>query len=368
MEKHITIKSTRVDDPNIEVIKDFFRTEFPPIAAGNTESMVTLIAGKIIGSRSYRLAGAPTLESQVEIRGVIRDAIESGKRIPMLVVCGPKKTDNSESIDIAELSALRVLACVQRQVQEYYPTGLDIILRIEDSTGYFLEGESPEITNSIEVYTEELRALIRILGYDNFITAVRETSIIEYGIFKAEGERLYPYFYNYLMESEVEHLDKWEKLDSYKVLQKVGWVGIIPPEMREYYHRRYSLIYPEMSAMERLDLMAKYFGITLARGVLDGIGSRPEWNHRFIQINFAPPVTGEPKNRTTTRIYYRTVPLSHTKKHLPFWRAKGYLKLNGNARISLATWNEKLDLIPFEVQLSRGEDTVTIKADYMIVE
>ena len=36
--------------------------------------------------------------------------------------------------------------------------------------------------------------------------------------------------------------------------------------------------------------------------------------------------------------------------------------------MSIATWNEKLDLTPFEVVLRKGEDEVRIKADYMIVE
>ena len=152
------------------------------------------------------------------------------------------------------------------------------------------------------------------------------------------------------------------------MLQGLGWSGTIPPEMREYYHHRYSTLFPNMTELERLEAIARYFASTLARRRLNATADNPEWNGKFIQINFAPPTAGDDMKRTATRLFYRTVPMSHTKKHLPFWRAKGYLKLNGQARISLATWHEPLELTPFEVELSRGTDTVTIRADYMIEE
>jgi len=90
MEK-IEITSPKLDDPNLSLIKEFFRTEFPPLAKGDTESLVALIASKIIGSRNYRLAGAPSIENQAAIRGVIRTNIEQGTPIPFLVPSGPKK-------------------------------------------------------------------------------------------------------------------------------------------------------------------------------------------------------------------------------------------------------------------------------------
>jgi hypothetical protein len=365
MNDDVIIK-TKLDDPNGELIANFFRVEFPPLTGGNIESLVGIITSKMVGSRNYRLAGCPNPESEVAIRDVIRVSIESGKPIPVLVVCGPKKPVIGESIDIAELSALRILACVQRQVQEVYPVGLDIRLRIEDSTGYYLEGTSEIIHNSMEKYITDLSALIRILGYDNFITPIRETALGLYPIFRDTANRLLPLFENYLSKSSMMPQSEWTNLDSFKLLQEKGWNGIIPPEMREYYHHRYTLLYPLYNESERLDAIAKYFAITLARPRVNGIGANPEWNNKFIQINFAPPVNGEPLNRTTTRLYYRTVPFNHTKRHLPFWRAKGFLKLNGLVRISLATWNEELDLNPFEVELTKGIDKVIIKSDYII--
>lgn len=363
----INIKSKRFDDPNLEMITNFFRTEFPDLAGGNTESLVALIADKMIDSRNYRLAGRPTPESEVAIRDVIRLSLESGKPIPILVVCGPKKPQSGESIDIAELSALRILACVQRQVQEFHPAGLDIRLRMEDTTGMYLEGLDRVVTDTMEKYITDMATLIRILGY-NFITPIRESSLVNPSVFIKEGHNLFPHFFDYLKESTIAPVEQWTNLDSFRMLQSFGWNGTIPPEMREYYHHRYSLLFPAMTELERLEVIARYFAITLARHKVKALAIDPEWNGKFIQINFAPPVTGEPLNRTSNRLYYRTVPMSHTKKHLPFWRAKGYLKLNGQARISLATWNEPLDLTPFEVELSRGMDTVTIRADYMIEE
>jgi hypothetical protein len=364
MNNDVIIK-TNVDDPNSELIANFFRVEFPLLVGGNVESLVSIITSKMVGTRNYRLAGCPNPESEVAIRDVIRLSIESGKPIPVLIVCGPKKPVIGESIDIAELSALRIIACVQRQVQEVYPAGLDVRLRLEDSTGYYLEGTSVPIVESMEKYITDLSTLVRILGYDSFITPIRESSLGNPVIFREIANKLYPHFFNYLMHSSEVPVNEWSNLKSFKILQENGWSGLIPPEMREYYHHRYTLLFPSYNEFARTEMIAKYFAITLARPRVNGIGANPEWNNKFIQINFAPPVTGEPTNRTTTRLYYRTTLLSHTKRHLPFWRAKGYLKLNGSVRISLATWNEELDLNPFEVEISKGNDKVIIKADYM---
>jgi len=368
MNPDVTVRTKRLDDPNSELITDFFRVEFPDLVGGNIEGLVALITGKMIGSRNYRLAGAPTPESEVAIRDVIRIAVESNRPIPVLIVCGPKKPVNGESIDVAELSALRILACVQRQVQEFYPAGLDIRLRLENSTGFILEGTDTAIVDSMAKYISDISALIRILGYDTFIKPIIESDIVPIDVFGKMANDLIPYFFDYLKESSIAPVHEWTSLESFKSLQQFGWNGIIPPEMREYYHHRYSILFPEYTAIQRLEAIAKYFASTLARYKVNGIGDDPAWNKKFIQINFAPPVLGDSSARTATRLYYRTVPLSHTKKHLPFWRAKGYLKLNGNVHISLATWNEPLDLTPFEVELSKGNDKVIIKADYMTVD
>jgi len=364
----IIITSPKLDDPNLSLIKDFFRTEFPPLAIGDTESLVTLIASKLIGSRNYRLTGAPSIESQAAIRDVIRINIENGTPIPMLVPSGPKKPVEGESIDITELSALRVLACVQRQIQEVYPAGLDIRIRMEDATGYYLEGTSTEVVQSIDKYINDFSKLIRILGYDNFITPIRETTLVDLIELAAEADTLQKLFDKYILESEGLPIDEWENLQSYIDLVIVGWKGIIPPEMREYYHHRYRILFPDMSTLERVEAISKYFSSTLSRRRLNFTAVDPKWGGKFIVISFTPPVLGEPIGLVSTRIHYRTVPMSHTKKHQPYWRAKGYLKLNGDARMSIATWNEKLDLTPFEVVLRKGSDEVTIKADYMIVE
>lgn len=218
-------------------------------------------------------------------------------------------------MDIAELSALRVLACVQRQVKELHPAGLDIRLRLEDNTGYYLEGKSDGVVNSIEKYITDMCSLIRVLGYDDFITPIRESSIVNYDIFADDATALQPFFYNYLMESEIESVDNWENITSYKTLAGFGWKGIIPPEMREYYHHRYRILFPDMTTLERVEAIAKYFSSTLARHRALSTAVDPNWNGRFIQIAFTPPVLGEPLGLINTRIHYRTVPLTHTKKH-----------------------------------------------------
>ena len=362
----ITVKSNRFDDPNLALITNFLQAEFPELHGCNVEARVEAIVEELIGSRQYRLAGKPMPESEVAIRDVVRIALEANKAIPVLIVGGPKKTLLHESIDVAELSALRILACINRKVQEHHGAGLDINLRLEDATGHYLEGTAPEMLTTMEQYTGDLAKLTRILGYD-FINVIKETEIINPSVLAAEADTIFPVFLDYLKESTlISDPAKWADLSSFRKLQAYGWQGMIPPEMREYYHYRYSHLFPQYNELQRLEVVARYLGITLGRHRLKALGINPEWNGKFIQISFAPPIVGEPQNRISTRLYYRSVPLSHSKKHIPFWRAKGILKLNGSARISLANWNEPLDLNPFEVIISKGSESVVVKADYVI--
>ena len=137
--------------------------------------------------------------------------------------------------------------------------------------------------------------------------------------------------------------------------------------MRDYYHKCYAHLFPDYTENQRLAVIAKYMAGTLARHQLQATGVDKSWPGHF-QINFAPPIPGIPKSLVSTRLYYRTVPLSQSKRHMPFWRAKGILKLNGEVRVSLLNWSEPADLNPFVLVFSNGQDMVTVKSDYVLVD
>ncbi len=362
--KRVAVVNDYFDDPNRDLIVSYLYQEFPETNEGKPEPILEGVMKEMIGSRQVRSVGAPTLESQVAMREVVRACIKAGHPIPILVVSGPKKTETSASIDLAELSALKVLACLNKRVKAYFPQGIMVKLRLEDITGYYLEEGVVGLHKSIDRYIGDLSALIRILGYD-FITPVCERELMMESQFRKTAGDIFPLIMSYLTDSEAIDESKWEELDSWKKLSAVGWQSTIPSEMRYYYHTRYQHLFPEYGVNARLAVTAKYFAGTLARYKLNATGVDPSWPGYF-QINFATPVPGIPNTLTKTRLYYRTVPFNESKRHIPFWRAKGVLKINGSIRTSLLCWNEPFDCTPFAINFSNANETVTVQSDYLI--
>ena len=366
VQRSVGVAESYSEDPNGPVIADFMRMEFPEVINGQQESAVDGVVTEFIGSRQVRLEGRPSPESEVAMRTVVRECVRRGQQIPVLVISGPKKPVADASIDIAELSALKTLACLNKRVQVYYPPGIAVRIRFEDATGYYLEKGVDGLHESMERYIGDLCTLIRILGYD-FIEPVRERSLVNPEQLHLAADKNYPLILDYLWESESVPEDKWQSLASWQRLNEIGWQGSITRQTRKFYRNRYRSIFPDLNEEERLIRIAKYFGITLARYQLHATGVSSDWPGHF-QINFAPPIPGDPKALATTRLYYRTVPRSHTSKHLAFWRAKGYLSLNGSAKISLAGFHEKLEFNPFAVVFSNGKETVSVRSDYVLVD
>ena len=360
----IAVSDRFIEDPNADLISAFLRQEYPEVNEGKEEPILEGVMNEMIGSRQVRLAGMPTPESQVAMREVVRVCIKIGHPIPVLVVSGPKKTVVGESIDLAELSAMKTLACLNKRVKVYFPQGIVVRVRLEDTTGYYLEEGVQGLKESMERYIGDFSALLRIVGYD-FITPVREQSMMSEAQLRQVTDNIFPLVMSYLTDSENVEDDQWEALESWKRLKAIGWQGFIPREMRAYYHTRYQHLFPQYGEQERLLVTAKYLAGTLARYQLKATGVDPSWPGYF-QVNFAPAVPGIPKSMVSTRLYYRTVPLNHTKRHMPFWRAKGVLKLNGSVRISLLSWNEPFDCSPFAVSFSNELEKVTVRSDYIL--
>lgn len=365
--KIVGVDSEFVDDPNGQVITSFILQEYPQICDETRESTVENIVEEMIGSRQVRLAGRPTPESEVAMRKVVRSCVENKCPIPVLVVSGPKKTVVGESVDLAELSALKMLACLDKRVKAFFAPGITVRIRLEDTTGYYLEEGVEGLHETIERYVNDFSVLVRVLGYGDFIEPVRERILMTESQLREAAGEVFPLLLSYLQDSEHLEESEWGKLGSWKRLSDTGWQGMIPREMRQHYHGRYSRLFPGCGEEDILRLIAKYMAGTLARYQLRATGAIDSWPG-FFQINFAPPVPGIPKSLVSTRLYYRTVPLCHTKRHMPFWRAKGIMKLNGSVRLSLVSWGEKLDINPFVLTFSDGAESVNVRSDYVLVD
>jgi hypothetical protein len=345
-------------------ILKFICHEYPVAAIGDNESIVDNVADEIIGTGQARSGSKPNPESYVAIRQVVRNSVELDRPIPILVPAGPKKPLIGESVDVAEMSALRMLSCLNDRVTKYWSPGVSFRVRLEDVTGWFLEGHVPGVNESIATYLQDFEALIDVLELEKVITPVRESSMMEFNDFKALTLEIAEPMGEFVKQTD-GGFDNFENLAAWKKLNELGWKGEIPAEQRNFYRDRFAKLIPDMSPAEIETHMVNYLASTLARVKLGATGVDKDWKGA-IQLNFAPPVPGIPRSLVSTRVHYRTAPLGMTKRHVPYWRAKGFLKVNGEVTVGLSTWFEDLDLERNTVKLRRDEKSVDVRADYII--
>lgn len=352
------------EDPWCGTIAKFLSSEFPQ-AHSNTESRLEAVITAILASRQRRLGPAPGVEAQAKMYKIGRRYIQKELPLPIFVPFGPKKPIQGEGIDIAELAMLKALSCLQANVKQHYKPGINVIVRLEDSTGFILEEGVPNLSVDIDAYCRDFVHLTRMLGYDGFISLRKETVAVPFDSFKAEVDNLLPRFEKYLAETDGTIRDE-EKL---KPLREVNWNGIISAEMRAYLMSRYEKFHPHITVAARRKMMATYLACALARyrvGMMEALlGS----NDTAISISFAPPSPDESMN--TPRVFYRTVPMNHSKMHIPPWRAKGILKIGKGDKIRMAVINwsdaEKCDPTKGILKVSNEKETLSVKADYIHV-
>ena len=140
--------------------------------------------------------------------------------------------------------------------------------------------------------------------------------------------------------------------------------------MRNYLFDKYKKLYPGIPHEKEMLMVSSYLAATLARNITKSTGKE---EGRFLmkgqplEMAFARPTPGIPEGMHSTRVYYRTIPLSNSKKDMPFWRTHGILKVNskGDGRYSLTTFDDP-NLIKGHIVLSDEIYSVTISADAII--
>jgi len=336
-------------------IESFIHRHFPQ-TIDSTVDVSEIILKIIMGSREVRQGSIPNVESQYSILQIIKSAIENDVAIPVLVGAGTKKPKNNESIDIAELSALKVLSTLNEQVCVYHKKGLSIVIRLEDLTGRMLETENQ--FDSMDKYVFDFKKLVKILEYDNFITIKAESDMVNLEDFRKKFQTFLPKFSNYISCGNTQNK---------KALDEIGWRGEIPEIMRKYYYERYEHSYPNRDQVFYEIMLSKYFAATMARHYLKATGDQ----NNSIQISFVPPTPGVPTGLHTPRVYYCTTFMKQTKMHVPFWRAKGFLKIeeSGDVKIGLTSWlNIPDELEKGVLHIYNEEHEVYIQADFLLCE
>ncbi len=360
-------------DPFYESIKGFFERSFARNAKLDNSALLDSLTRAFLSTNQRRYGPEPSPESLVAIRRVIMKAIETKQPIPVLVPWGGKKSFDGHSIDVAEVSALKQLACLSDEVETVYRPGLDIRIRIEDIGAYYLfaergedykEADNQVMRESVAKYTTDFENLINVLSLP--ITPVPESILVSEADYIRASEKIRPLLVSYITDSDAHGLDDVEQFDSWKALTARGWVGKIPFEQRQYYRDRYRRFNPGITPRESTEKMARYFAGAIARYQVGSTGAHPSWGSDYIRVTFVPPVPGAPRDLIARDIYYRTVPLRYAATHMPPWRSRGYFKINGEAVPKLANWYDDLPFHFTSVRLVRGSISVDIVTPFIL--
>lgn len=362
MKQNLLITGTS-DDPFGQSIIQFAHRQFPQITLKTPAQLVDAITAAFFGSNQTRYGPAPSPESQVAIRDVIRHYTSQGRPIPFLVPWGSEKP-NGGGIDVAELAAIKTLSRLQDRITSNYEPGAELVIRLEDlSAPYQFFDQADAARKSARIYTDGFVELVEALEMNGFIKARPEST---YGItekqFNDEADKT--------LETFVYHLRFLHDPMGHEKLKSLGWPKPLPRETYEYYMDAYDKLYPGRSQAEKQHILARYFTSALARKKLKLSGIDPSWDGGNLELYFGKLAPGLSPELYPRRVQYRTIPSGITSNHIAPWRAKGYLKINeaGEATPKLASFNEHLELNPFCLKFCTQTKEVKVQAGYIVAE
>lgn len=339
-------------------IETFLKQEFPVLLKPQDSAVLDLLTEAIVASGQVRYGPRPSPESLVSMRQVITRSIEKGSPIPFLVAWGSEKP-NGSGIDIAELFGLKTIACLNKRVSAYYAPGIQVHIRIEDASApYLFHEDMAKARRDAKLYTDGLVALNEVMGYD-FIRMRPESNMVEESKFNATADAILPY-----MEQQIFNP---EDPNARKYLTAQGWQKPLDAATITYFMERYAKLYPTKTAPERIYILARYFASALARYSLDIRGEDKAWEGQYLELAFIPPTPGVSAERMLRRISYRTMPSGISSQHMCPWRAKGYLRINGEVSAALTSFDSDLEFNRNTLELSSARTTVSVQADYVVL-
>lgn len=350
--------TTPNDDPYCSVISKVFATEFPGQVKTSCSELVDIISAELLGTGQHRYGPIPSPEVQVSIRDVIRNSMKNSEPIPILIPWGCAKF-GPWGVDVAEVMGVKQMLCLIKRVRQYYPPGLQMRMRLEDLTVYYLFGEDSGFTEKVEPYAHNLVNLITILqreGGNDDIHVIPESRIMDRDEYMRKAE-----------ENAYALLRAMKAAPDARpnILKPIGWTGNLPDDQIDHYLHKYMTLYPGLPFEERRKKVAEYFAASLTRVQMKGVANF-DWGEHLTMCFHTYTGSG-PQYK---RLFYRTMPIKFTKKHIPPWIGKGYIKVNGNVgKPAIAGWSgDGLDYEPLIAEFSDGENVAQVQADYVVVK
>jgi hypothetical protein len=326
------------------LVERFFATDYG-LTPATSQATFEAISGLILGTKQYRYGPLPSPEVQTSIRSVIRDAMSTEYPIPVLIPWGASKQDSRFTVDIAELSALHTLSCIDSHVRRLYSPGLYIVFRLEAFGDVYLFNHDQYRYSQVNDYVSRFTGLARTLLTNAKV--VTEGDYTDYTTFYTTAEDIRPHLEDYLIASD--HMPDVAYPLPLALVSR-GWKGHIGPDARSYYLGAYDSLYPADSLESKYRRLARYFAAAFARRKLNAAGELAH-NSAPLEIGFHHPIPGSNFPR---RISYRTIPRKYTHEHRSPWNSRGYVSIaeDGSVTPRLASWNaSEVDLSDMTVSI-----------------
>lgn len=328
-----------------DIIK-IFNTELETPVIPHTNLAETIL-DILMGTRQIREGSKPNLEYQYRVLQIIKRSIEESHRLSVVIPAGPKKPGlNGNYIDLAEFWFLKILGSLGEKITAIYPYGIRFNIILEDASMELFEPEMP--IGLATDYRNKMISLAYTLGYQDYIAVIGESDLTHPDDLLKVGHEIYPAIKGYIDHMLEPNPDLERAKTDMGHMQHLGWQGSISMETLNWYLDNFKKNYPEKSRHEIISAIALYLATSYARYKLN---TRRLTNHDIIAAN-AKKVPGV-EFKGYDRIFYRTVPLEKTKTNIPFWRARGIIKIEGG---EYAT-----KLIPYGMPIAAEETTATIK-------
>lgn len=364
------------DDPYSKIICNYFAVHFNKAIVPNAKELLDILTIIIVGDKNIRLGAAPDPEQLVVIRQTISKSIELNLPIPILIAWGGRKTDINKGVDVAEIAAIYQIMRLDDNIKKYYPQGIYVNIRIEDTgADWIYREESEDVFERIEAYSSQFTDIVKQLSKGKAIHPVRESWLMKrdayfdvsskYSVLIADVIK-----WKMLLNEDIS-FEKMASLGSMAQLISLGWKGELPMKQISHYIERYKVLYPGKSMDKYIIMAADYLGGAKARYDLNGRGNPDTEVGSFISISFIPPIPGSPVSMFNNVLYYRTVPMNQGRTHIAPWRAKGYLEIEIDNSVSakVTSWsNTQLieGLTPAQVEIVFEGKTIVIDVDYFV--
>lgn len=348
-----------------------------PSSEIDIQDMARAAAAAMLAAGRARAVPGAVDGNRSAIEDRIAQCIRRNIPIPSEMLWSPKKhwvVGRDSNVDLAELTALNTLLAVHNAVQAIYPRGLAFTLHAEDLEFEFMEGADSALKEARNRYIGGLRQTIRALELDDLFTVVRMSEKAadreELRAWFSQMEENYRVLEAYWYESEERGVAGHEAYDSFRALQRIGWHGAIPEEMRTHYLRRLTSVRDEPVRDKVSMILRNFAGILLhhQKRLLD-TGSEVD----AIKFSFIPPAPGAPAQLCRGRIDLRFVARSICSLvgSAGPWSTKGYFRRrHGKIVPTFGSWHQQTDegarLVEGHITLAGEDQAVDVRADFLV--